>query len=181
MLRDSSRGLLLAEKERCLLGDQIAVRAILTDARHDPLTDEEVMAALIHPDGARTTLVLRRVADSPRDGMYAGQFTALEEGDYCVEMALPEGSDDELLRCEVRTRLPDLEIEQPQRNDPLMRDIADKTGGQYYVGVDAAVNRRSGRTPLYNVLELQDQVTVLPGTPDQDFDRLLMAWLMWLI
>jgi hypothetical protein len=31
------------------------------------------------------------------------------------------------------------------------------------------------------VLSPQDQVSVLPGTPDRDFDRLLMTWLIGLI
>ena len=34
---------------------------------------------------------------------------------------------------------------------------------------------------LATLLEPQDQTTFLPGTPDKDFDRLLMTWLMGII
>ena len=40
------------------------------------------------------------------------------------------------------------------------------------------MNRGAGRTPLATLLEPQDQTTFLPGTPDKDFDRVLMTWLM---
>jgi hypothetical protein len=39
----------------------------------------------------------------------------------------------------------------------------------------------SGLPPLANSIEPQDQVTVIPGTPDRAFDRLLMTWLLGLM
>jgi hypothetical protein len=182
LLQDSSRGLLLVDKDRCLLGDQIAVRAVLTDAQFQPLTAEEVSAVLIQPDSTRATLILRKLKDGGREGMFAAQFTALQEGDYRVEMKVPESPEDELLTRDVRVRVPDLEIERPQRNDSLLKEIADKTGGQYAVGLDAAMNRRGvGTAPLYDLIEPQDQETYLPGTPDKRFEKLLMGWLLGLI
>ena len=64
----------------------------------------------------------------------------------------------------------------------MLRDLADKTGGAYYVGFDAALNRGgAGRAPIASLLEPQDQVTYLSGTPDKQFERVLMTWLMGLI
>ena len=182
LLRDSSRGVLLVDKDRCLLGDNISVQAILTDAQHEPLTANSVTASLVAPDGRRTNLELRKVDDAARAGMYSAQFTAVLEGDYHVELQPPHGAEDELLSQEVRSRIPALETEQPQRNDALLRDLADKTGGAYYVGFDAALNRGgAGRAPIASLLEPQDQVTYLSGTPDKQFERVLMTWLMGLI
>jgi hypothetical protein len=182
LLRDSSRGVLLVDKDRCLLGDHISVQAILTDAQHEPLTAPQVTASLVAPDGRRTNLELRKVDDAARAGMYSAQFTAVLEGDYRVELQPPQGAPDELLHREVRSRIPALETEQPQRNDALLKDLADKTGGAYYVGFDAALNRGgAGRAPIVNLLEPQDQVTYLSGTPDKQFERVLMTWLMGLI
>ncbi len=80
---------------------------------------------------------------------------------------------------EVRSRIPALETEQPQRNDALLKDLAEKTGGSYYVGFSAALNRSgAGRAPIVNLLEPQDQVTYLSGTPDKQFELVLMTWLM---
>ncbi|MEO8494182.1 MAG: vWA domain-containing protein, partial [Planctomycetota bacterium] len=97
LLRDSSRGVLLVDKDRCLLGDAISVQAILTDAQHEPLTAPQVTASLVAPDGRRTNLELRKVEDAARAGMYSAQFTAVLEGDYRVELQPPHGAENELL------------------------------------------------------------------------------------
>jgi len=182
LLRDSSRGLLLVDKDRCLLGDTLSVQAMLADSQHQPLTAGEVTAALIHPDGHRSNLTMRRIDDAARPGMYSAQFAAVIEGDYRIELPLPNSTDGELLTREVRARIPALETERPERNDALLTELAEKTGGQYFIGFDAAMNRGgAGRAPLAALLEPQDQTTFLPGTPDKEFDRLLMTWLMAVI
>lgn len=181
LLRDSKRGVLLVDRDRCLLGDSIGVQAILMDAQNQPLTDPEVTATLIDPNGERAKMTLRLVKGGVREGAYAGQFTAVEEGDYRVELRPPHGELDELLLREVRVRVPALEIEQPERNDALLRDLAQSTGGAYYVGTQAAAGVPGGQPPLANIVEPQDHVTFLPGTPDRRFEFHLMAWLMGLI
>jgi hypothetical protein len=181
LLRDSSRGVLLVDKDRCSLGDQIAVRAILQDAQHQPLTLDQVQAELIQPDTTRQTLTLKKVKDEARDGTYVEQFTALQEGDYMIRLQHPAAGD-QLLEREVRAKIPAAETESPERNDLVLRDIADKTGGDYFVGIDAALGRAgTGRAALANLIKPQDQVTILPGTPDRSFERLLMGWLIGLI
>ncbi|MFN0052350.1 MAG: VWA domain-containing protein, partial [Planctomycetales bacterium] len=181
LLRDSNRGLLLVDKERCLLGETVTVQGILTDSQHQPLTLAEVTAVLIPPDGRRANLPLRRVTDAARPGMYSAQFTAALEGDYRIDLALPGGQEQELLSRELRARIPALETESPERNDPLLKDLAEKTGGEYFIGFDAALNRGANRAPLASRLEPQDQTTFLPGAPDREFDRMLMTWLMAVI
>ena len=182
LLQDSSHGSLLVDKERCLIGDHIAIQAILQDAQHRPLAMEEVKADLIRPDGARKTLMLRKAAQGAREGMFTGQFTTLLEGDYEIELQVPGTSLEELLTRTVRTRVPQLESENPKRNDQLMQDLAQKTKGQYYVGLDMAMNR-SGDTakPLMSAISPQDQIDYLPGTRDRSFEQKLMGWLMTLI
>ena len=184
LLRDSSRGVLLVDKDRALLGDSVGVRAMLTDPQHRPLTQDKVTAVLLHPDSTRTTVELEYVRDAARDGMYAGQFTALQEGDYHIELPVPQTADQEVLTRDVRVRVPTLEIEQPERHDALLKQLAQRTGGTYYVGVPATTRRgaaSSGVAPLASVIEPQDQVTFLPGTPDRQFEQKLMGWLMVLV
>jgi FtsH-binding integral membrane protein len=181
LARDSNLGLLLVDKDRCLLGETVAVQAVLADSQNRPLAAPEVTASLVQPDGSRTTFVLRAVKGAAREGSYAGQFPAALEGDYRVELKPPHGDVDQLLVREVRVRVEDLEIARPERNDPLLLDLARTTGGNYYVGMDAATGRASGMAPLASVLPAQDQVSYLAGTPDRDFDRRLMGWLMALI
>ncbi len=182
LLRDSSRGVLLVDKDRCSLGDHVSVQAILTDAQFEPLGVESVTATLRHPDGRRTPLILRRLENAARDGQYSAQFVARLAGDYLVELQPPHGSEGELLSQEVRSRIPALETESPVRNDALLKYLADQTGGAYYVGLGAALDRGgTGVPPLANLIEPQDQVTYLAGSPDREFERQLMGWLMGII
>ena len=182
LLRDSNRGVLLVDKERALLGDQVAVRAHLTDPQFNPLTLEEVQAVLVQPDNVRKPLVLRKIKDAAREGMYAGLVTTSMEGDYRLELPVPQSPDDELLTREIRVRVPDREIEHPQRNDALLKTIADRTKGEYYVGLNAALGRGpEARPPLATVITPRDQETFLSGSRDQTFERLLAGWLMTLV
>jgi len=181
LLRDSSRGVLLVDKDRTTLGDQIAVRAILQDAQHQPLALAQVQATLVQPDSKRVPLKLQPVKDEGRAGIFVEQFTATQEGDYKIELQHPAAADQFLTR-EVRVTIPAKESEFPERNDALLREIANQTGGDYFVGVEAAVGKgSSGRASLVNLIKPQDQTTVLPGTPDRAFERQLMGWLLGLI
>jgi len=181
LLQDSRHGVLLVDKDRCLLGDTVAVQAVLTDAQGQPLSAAEQAATLTQPDESRVKLTLKAVQGGPREGTFAGQFTAVQEGDYRVELRPPQGELDELLVREIRVLAEELEIKQPERNDPLLLDMAQTSGGAYYVGIEPAMGRSGSQPPLGNVLQPQDQGTYLPGLPDTDFDRRLMGWLMALI
>ncbi len=182
LLRDSTRGVLLVDKDRCILGEHVEVRAILTNAQNFPLIEEQVNAVLIAPNGSRETLTLKRLKDSSREGTFAGQFTALDEGDYHVIVAVPDSEEGELLTREVRVRIPDLEIEQPQRHDELLGEMADLSyGGGYFQSIDSAMNRTGGGKSLVSAIEPQNQTTYLPGTPDPDFSTKLMNWLLMFI
>ena len=96
---------------------------------------------LVQPDSTRLALTLKKVKDEGREGIYVEQFTALQEGDYRIELQHPAAAEQLLVR-EVRVKIPAKETEFPERNDALLRDIADKTGGDYFVGVAAAVGPR---------------------------------------
>ena len=105
---------------------------------------------------------------------------AAQEGDYRIELQHPDAADQLMVR-EVRARMPAQETEHPERNDQLLKTLADRTSGVYYVGIDPAVGRGSGQPGIASQLKSQDQVTPLPGTPDRKFEQLLMTWLMGLI
>lgn len=175
LLRDSSRGVLLADKERCFVGDEVQVRAVLQDSQYRPLVRDSISAVVIRPDGRRLPLVLRKEKEGTRDGVFSEQLTINAEGDWKVELQHL----DQLLTREIRAKVPALETEQPERNDLLLSELAAQTGGEYYVGLETAMNRSgSGRPPVVNLIKPQDQVTVLPGSPDKRFQRQLAGWLM---
>ena len=178
LLRDSARGVLMVGKDRCVLGETVTVRASLADSQFRPLDDESVTADLISPEGTRTQLELRLVKDAPRLGTYAGQFSAVREGDYRIELVIPDSDELDFLSSEVRVRVPELEVENPQRNDAIMNEIASATGGTYFAGLESL---QLAEPNLTATLIPQDQETYLPGTPDRRFQQRLMSWLMALI
>ena len=57
---------------------------------------------------------------------------------------MPE-SDNERLTRRIQVKVPDLERENPRRNDALLSAIASGTGGKYYVGIQKRDCRRSER------------------------------------
>ncbi|MCA9262389.1 MAG: VWA domain-containing protein [Planctomycetales bacterium] len=180
LLRNSSRGVLLVSKDRCTLGESILVQAVLQDAQHRPLTATTVEASLIDPAGLRRPLTLKQIQDASQAGTYTSQFVAEQDGDYRIELPLPQGDGLEVLEREVMVRVPELEVENPQRNDALLSRLATDTGGFYYVGLDA-LQGTTEQTDLASAIAPADQITFLPSTPDPEFERRLMSWLMALI
>ena len=179
LLRDSSRGVLLVDKQRCAIGETVTVRAVLSNAQFNPLRAANVAATIILPNGLRKELTLLPAKQETREGVFVGQFSALHAGNTEVELVVPE-SDSETLKREVRVRVPQLEIESPQRNDSALAALANSTGGSYYVGMTDAFDDESD-TSLFKSLKSMSQETYLPGTTDEAFQQRLMSWLLALI
>ncbi|HTU27249.1 MAG TPA: VWA domain-containing protein, partial [Pirellulales bacterium] len=91
LLVGSSRGMLLVDRDRYQLGGTVLVRAQLSDSRFEPLEAAQVPLAIVAPNGTLQTLQL--VADPQRKGMFVGQFSALQEGTYRLDLAVPDAGD----------------------------------------------------------------------------------------
>lgn len=179
LTRDTSRGILLLDRERCLQGEQIQVRAVLTNPRYEDLTVPQVAATVIGPDGSRETLVLPKQRSTDQTGPYVGTFVARPgiEGTYRVELPIPESDSGELLTQEVTARIADHEREQPLRNDVLLTEMAQRSQGTYYVGLEAAQGK-SGLPALPRQIRPRTLETHLVGSADPAFDRRLVSWLL---
>lgn len=176
LLRGSSRGLLLVGQERCWVGNTVQVEAFrLTGAQLKPLAEPAVPLQVIRPDQSVETISLH--ADPTRPGCYLGQFAVLQEGDYRLEVPLP-GSDEHRLVQRIRVAIPDLEREQPQRNDALLSTIASATGGQYEVGVETLLDETSVRR-LASQLKDCTRTVVHTGTPNPLWEETWRKWLMY--
>ena len=180
LLRDSTRGILLVDNPRAMVGDTITVRAVLVDDQFEPLIAPEVTAKILLPGGGIEDLTLRPLAGEPRPGTYGGRFTVRRAGDYEVRLSVGDGLDEEVLRQSVRVRLPAIELERPKRNDSELLAMAETTGG-FYLPVDPSVSNESIATTLLSKITPQPQQTILPGTPDAAFARRRNAALLWLI
>ena len=174
LLRDSDRGMLLVDKEQAIVGEQVMVRAVLKDAQFQPLIQNEAVAKLIEPGGRSTTLKLMPLADPTQAGVYVGQYVTRKTGTYEVQLPIGSLTDQVLLTQQTIVRVPALEIQRPQRNDPLLSELASKTGGKYSVGL-------SGLESIASSIKPREQVNYLPNAPDSEFRQRLNALLMALI
>ncbi|AMV33660.1 hypothetical protein VN12_16145 [Pirellula sp. SH-Sr6A] len=192
LLRDSDRGILLLDKEQAIVGEQVMVRAVLRDAQFQPLVIPEANARLIDPSGRSTPLPLAPIPDPSQPGVYIGQFFVKTTGNYEVQLPVGGLAEQVLLTQQLTVRVPAIEIQRPQRNDPVLTELASRTGGKYWIGVDGLNGAATvGEKGLVESIESRDQTNFLPGTPDRDFQQrwmgILMAWIIgclsfeWLI
>jgi hypothetical protein len=92
---------------------------------------------------------------------------------------VPEG-DGELLSRRIQVKMPDLERENPQRNDALLSELAKLTGGQYYVGAESVLGGK-GMPPLLAQLADRTEETFLPGVIDRDHQKHWMQAILALV
>lgn len=194
LLRDSDRGILLLDKQQAIVGEQVMVRAVLRDASFQPTIMPDAPAKLIDPSGRSTPLNLAPIPDPSQPGVYVGQFFTKGSGTYEVQLPVGGLADQQLLSQQVTVRVPALEIQRPQRNDPLLTELANRTGGKYWVGMDSLLGKTVGAEaiadspqavdawlPIVQTIEPRDQTNYLPGAPDREFQQRLMAILMAMI
>ncbi len=183
LLRDSNRGILLVDRPRAMVGDTITVRAILTDEQFAPLKVSQVDAVLLTPSGRNETVRLTPLAGEPREGTYTGRVLAREAGAYELRITLGNALNEHVLRQSISVGLPTLELERPRRNDEVLRSIAATTGGSYFPYGDIASSSGAPVDPLTlpSLIEPQPQLTILPGTPDREFEERRNASLMWVL
>ncbi|HEY2827134.1 MAG TPA: hypothetical protein VGJ04_05995 [Pirellulales bacterium] len=177
LLRGSPLGNLLVERERYVVGNTVVVRAQLTNAQHQPLEIPKVTLQVTQRDGAPMSVAL--TADPARKGMYLGQFTVTQEGECRLDLLHPDSPDQPLTR-RLQVFMPKLEQEKPERNDAVLKELADGTGGQLYIGVPAALGPQSEK-PLVGQLEDKTQETYVAGQKDRRWEEHWMHWLLGII
>ena len=178
ILRGSSRGSLLVERDRYELGEAVVVRARLSDSQHKPLADPSVPAQLLRPDGTSEPIKLAAVADKP--GMYVGQVTVMQEGTYQLALPIPGGNEEPLSKY-IQVRVPDRERTHAERNDALLSSITKETGGIYYRQLETAIRGDMSTPPLSQAIKSHAEIKLVKGAPDKEFARAQMSWLLGII
>ncbi|MDC0935037.1 VWA domain-containing protein, partial [Pirellulales bacterium] len=135
LLRGSSRGMLLLERDQYRVGDDVTVRAQLSTAAQEPYVAESISVRATGPDGKGRNVALG--ADSSRPGNFVGQLTVLQEGAYRLELPVPNALDEQLTR-RFHVEIPDLEFQQTERDERLLAALASKTGGRYFESPEVA-------------------------------------------
>jgi len=174
LLRQSSRGVLMVGQDQYQVGATVEIRAQLTNAQLAPLVAPSVPLQVLLPNGKVQSIALR--PDPTRVGTFAGQFTVLEEGDYRLELPIPESADERLSR-RIQVTMPDLERQNPQRNAKLLARLADGSQGKYYAELEPAVARTASDS-LIHQLKDRTKTVVITDRPDRFWEE---AWLKWLM
>ena len=85
-----------------------------------------------------------------------------------------------MLTSEFRADIPDLEKDQAERNDELLVRLTKTTEGNLIAPLPSDPSAGAFESAFAS-LPPKDQESYLPGTPDMDFTRALMGWLLGLV
>lgn len=174
LLRQSTRGVLLVGQDHYLVGSMVEVRAQLTNSRLDPLNVPGVTLQVSHNGTMQKAVTLQ--ADPSRVGTYLGQFPVLKEGEYRLELPVPESREERLTRS-IHVVVPKLEEENPQRNVALLNEIAAKTGGTYYASLPEALTVGAGPS-LVDQLKDRSRTELIPVAPNPEWEEQWLRWMM---
>jgi hypothetical protein len=126
--RESDRGTLATDKQRYSIGSMAQLRVTANDPQLNPLTLPTLPVEVLSPTG---TLRMMDVTLDPNvPGTYQTFLPLDREGTWTVQWTIPD-SDQKIVRT-VQVQMSDLERENPNRNESLLQEIADKSGGTYF-------------------------------------------------
>ena len=109
----------------------VTILTAVGDENFEELNNSVVMASVTQPNGDFTDLSMEWTAE--KDGEYRANFTASEEGFY--EVRVDAMSDDEIIGEDVayfQVASSDAEYHDSTMQAPLLRRIAEETGGRFY-------------------------------------------------
>lgn len=175
--RGSSRGSLFAERDRYELGDTIVLRTRLLDAQLQPLQAEDVELQILLPDERVESLRLR--ADPAQLGNYVGDFRAIQEGTYLINLTIPDS--EESLKERIRVELPVLEQQPLVRNEGLLKQIAANGGGTYYGDPAIALHGTGDTLSLADSLLDRSETRIIYSQPDEEFAKMMRIGLLCVI
>jgi uncharacterized membrane protein len=116
--------------------EPVTLRAHVADSTFTPVNGATVMARVTTPSGAFVDVPMERALRE--DGTYVARYAAAERGAYALSAVARIGRD--TLRSVSGAMLADdqgADVEQAELRAPLLRRVADETGGRYYPLADA--------------------------------------------
>ena len=170
--RGSLRLLLTTDREVYFQGDTVFLRVQAWDARMNPLERDVFPIQISGPEGFWSSVSLPAVPGER--GSFRGSFLPRKLGEYVVVAAPPDDATQQVQR-RFRVELPQLEERQLVRNEPLLRQLAESTGGHYYRDPILAVDPASEEFVLRRLPERTRVEPVLGAALRPTFGHLLAA------
>ena len=128
--------MLVMEGREYDVGQTVPIRAKLLNSQFRPLDDEHVAMQVTDPMGRPLVPALQLDRDPNRPAEYATNFLATLPGRYKLELAVPDTRN--VLTGEIAVRLPALEMSELRQNVPILKQLAEGTGGAYVTLDEAA-------------------------------------------
>ena len=132
--RESDRGTMATDKQRYSLGSMAQLRITVNDPHMNPLTLPTLPIEVLSPKG--TLRMLDVILDPNVPGTYQAYLPLDMEGTWTILWEIPD-SEQKIVRT-IQVQMSDLERESPNRNELLLRGIAEKSGGIYFDDFDSA-------------------------------------------
>ena len=126
--RESDRGTLATDKQRYSMGSMAQLRITASDPQLNPLTVPMLPVEVLSPMG--TLRMVNAMLDPNVPGTYLAYLPLDIEGAWTLQWTIPD-SEQKLVRT-IQVQMSDLEREHPNRNEPLLREIAERSGGIYF-------------------------------------------------
>lgn len=168
LLRGSSRGRLLLERDRFPVGETVVVR-VLSDT-----PDRRLDLQVITPEGQRLPVPL--LDDPVRPDVRQGSFIAANEGSWRLALTIDDDHTRQVVR-RLQATLPDRELARPKLERPLLEQLATATGGSSRFLADAPWSA-ADTARLFETLPDRSRREYERGAADTDFKRLLNAVLL---
>jgi hypothetical protein len=130
-LEGRRRGNVQTDRDLYEIGDKVTITAQLQDTSYQPLTNEKVEATLQVEGEAPSTVQLLLLPNQP--GSYEAAFIPRKTGQHTLRVRIPgAASEDGTIETPFQVELPSVETSQVWLNEPLLKDLADLSGGKYF-------------------------------------------------
>ncbi|HEX4123379.1 MAG TPA: hypothetical protein VHY37_01530 [Tepidisphaeraceae bacterium] len=117
---------LTADKRKYSTGDQVTIYARVYGDDFQPVNDETVTGSFRQVGGsAGSDVVLRKIPDQP--GVFRGEFVVPAPGDYNVSLQR-----DPKIKLALQVTEPTVEMGETAMNEPLLKQMADASGGSFF-------------------------------------------------
>ena len=168
LIRGSSRGRLVLERDRYPVGETVVVRVLPDSAQR------RLELTVMSPDGQILSVPIETDPARPDGGR--GSFVVAREGNWRISLTIDGDETDQIVR-RIHATLPDRELARPRLERALLEQVATATGGSSRFLTDAAWTP-ADTNRLLKLLPDRSRQEYERGARDTDYKQLLNTILL---
>lgn len=140
LLRGDDPVTLSVDKETCLVGDSVNVRATLQQQNSQLENQKTLTLSLQFPDSPEETgnrsIDLRRIENESDTISFGGRIMVRRPGKHRLQLVTGGLSESKLIGIEFNGKITDVELKNPTRNEEALKILADRSNGKYFDAED---------------------------------------------